>query len=378
MIQFYILLSLTIGFVIVSYAIPRIIFISNQKKLFDVPNERSAAKKITPTLGGIGIFAGFYISMTITLNNFDFHHLTCLLLASVCMFLTGLKDDLIGMSARKKLFFQVITASYMIFLGGLRITHMHGILGLEELDMLSSSLITLLAITGIVNAYNLIDGIDGLASGVGILISIVFGTLFIKAGQYDYAIVAFSLTGSLVAFFFFNVFGRVNKIFMGDTGSLTLGIVFAFLTIRFLELPESSHAVIGSPAIALAIMIVPIVDTLRVMAIRISQKRSPFSPDMNHIHHQLLRLTAGNHLHSSLIIIVSNFTFIIFSSLFIEVTGNNVMFMLILALGFALAYVPVMANKWNKQRHQEQDSVKVIRLKEETRDREVENVKMRK
>lgn len=370
MIQLYILLCLIIGFVIVTYAIPKIIFISNQKKLFDVPNERSAAKKITPTLGGIGIFAGFYISMTITLNNFDFHHLTCLLLASVCMFLTGLKDDLIGMSARKKLFFQMLTAIYLIFLGGLRITHMHGILGLEELDMLSSSMITLLAIAGIVNAYNLIDGIDGLASGVGILISIVFGMLFIKGGQFDYAIVAFSLTGSLVAFFFFNVFGRANKIFMGDTGSLTLGIVFAFLTIRFLELPETTHAVIGSPAVVLSIMIVPIVDTLRVMFIRISQRRSPFSPDMNHIHHQLLRLTGGNHLHSSLIIIVANLAFIAFSCCFIEMLGNNVMFFLILSLGFAMAYVPVMANKRNAQKTSEYESIRVIHLKDMTKDRE--------
>lgn len=364
MIQFYILLSLAIGFVIVSYAIPRIIFISNQKKLFDVPNERSAAKVITPTLGGVGIFAGFYISLIVTLNDFDTQHLNSLLLASLVMFMVGLKDDLIGLSARRKLFFQVVIAAYLIFMGDIRIHHLHGILGINELDILSSTMLTLLAIVGIVNAYNLVDGIDGLASGIGILISIVYGSLFTLAGQLDFAIASFSLTGSLIAFFFFNVFGRTNKIFMGDTGSLTLGVVFAFLTIKYLGLPESNHHLIGSPTIALAILIVPIVDTLRVMTIRIIQRRSPFSPDMNHIHHHLLRLNAGIHLHASLIIILANLSFIIFACSFGEVVNNTTMFLIILTAGFALAYIPVLTNKRNERKALEEDEpLKIIHLK---------------
>ena len=186
------------------------------------------------------------------------------------MFLIGLKDDLIGLSARKKLFFQLITAMYLVFMAGVRISNLHGILGIYEIDSTASSMLSLLAIVGIVNAYNLIDGIDGLAAGTGILISIVYGALFILSGQIEYGIVSFSLTGSLIAFFFFNVFGKANKIFMGDTGSLLLGIVFAFLTIKFLDQPGHSQSqLFGSPAIALSIMIVPIVDTIRVMIIRI-------------------------------------------------------------------------------------------------------------
>lgn len=366
MTQFYVLLSVTIGFVIVSYAIPRVIYISHLKKLFDIPNERSAAKVITPNLGGIGIFIGFYISVIITLNNFDLHNITCLLLASVVMFLVGLKDDLINMSPRKKLFYQLLTAMYLIFMGGVRITNLHGLMGIYELDIISSSMISLFAIVGLINAYNLIDGIDGLAAGIGILISIVFGSLFIIAGQVDYAIVSFSLTGSLIGFFFYNVFGRSNKIFMGDTGSLTLGIVFSFLMIKYLGLPDGPKHIIGSPAIALAIMIVPLVDTIRVMAIRISQKRSPFSADMNHIHHQLLRITDGNHLHASLIMIVTNFAFIGFATGFVDELGNNLMFSLILVLGFSLPYIPVWVNKVNdRKKLEEERSIKVIRLRRE-------------
>lgn len=153
---------------------------------------------------------------------------------------------------------------------------------------------------------------------------------------------------------------------MGDTGSLLLGIIFAFLTIKYLGLPESPHHMLGAPAVALAIMIVPIVDTIRVMTIRISQKRSPFSPDMNHIHHQLLRLTGGNHLHSSLIIIVTNLSFIVFACGFVNIMGNNLMFLTILTAGFSIAYVPVWANKLiDAKTNQKEQQIKVIRLKRE-------------
>jgi len=368
MVQFYILQSLLIGFVIVSYFIPKIIFISREKKLFDIPNERSANKKITPHLGGIAIFAGFYVSLIVTLNSFDIQLVSSLLLASVVMFLIGLKDDLMVLSARKKLFFQLITAMYLVFMAGVRISNLHGILGIYEIDSTASSMLSLLAIVGIVNAYNLIDGIDGLAAGTGILISIVYGALFILSGQMEYGIVSFSLTGSLIAFFFFNVFGKANKIFMGDTGSLLLGIVFAFLTIKFLDQPGHSQSqLFGSPAIALSIMIVPIVDTIRVMIIRLAHKKSPFSPDMNHIHHHLIRITRNNHLHASLIIMVTNLSFIAFACGFIYLLGNNNMFFILLAGGFSLAYLPVWVNRQNKKLKQDKKSsdIKVISINKE-------------
>jgi len=362
MIQLYILLSLTIGFGIVTFSIPKIILISKVKKLFVVHNEHSTAQNTSHTLGGIGIYAGFVISIFISLNNFNTQFIYCLLPASFMMFLTGLKDDMIGLSARRKLLYQLLTAIYLIFMGGIKINSFDGIMGIFELDVTSSSLITLFAIVGIVNAYNLIDGIDGLAAGLGILISVAFGSLFVVAGEIVYAVVSFSLTGCLLAFFFFNVFGRDNKIFMGDTGSLTVGVIFAFLMIRYVELPAGSHHIIGSPAIALAILIVPVIDTLRVMSIRMYQKRSPFSPDMNHIHHQLLRLTSGNHLHASLVLIVSNLAFVVFAISFVEILGNNLLFFLLLAAGFTAAYVPVIANKMIDSKQSVQEPVKVIQL----------------
>jgi UDP-N-acetylmuramyl pentapeptide phosphotransferase/UDP-N-acetylglucosamine-1-phosphate transferase len=231
-------------------------------------------------------------------------------------------------------------AFYVVTLGHYQITNLHGLFGIYEIEYFTGIILSVFVIVGIINSLNLIDGIDGLASGIGIIITGVFGILFLNAGDNLYAITCFSLTGSLVAFFLYNVFGNTNKIFMGDTGSLILGIVVALITIHFIELAPVSNMVFkGSSAIALAIIIVPIIDTVRVFAIRISQKRSPFSPDMNHIHHNLLKLT-GSHLASSSIMIAVNALIILLSFLLIEQVGNNVLFIILLISGFILASIP--------------------------------------
>jgi len=337
LIQLNIFLSLIISFTIVFFVIPKIIKVSKIKNLFDVPNHRSAAKQIVPTLGGISIFAGFIISLILASNSLNIDELKYMFAALVAMFFIGLKDDIIGLSARTKLFVQIIFAIYLVILGNYRITNLHGILGIQDINFITGTIISIVAIVGIINAVNLIDGIDGLASGIGILISIVFGFWFLNAGDFMYAITCFSLTGSLVAFFMYNVFGTSNKIFMGDTGSLILGTIIALLTIHFNEFnPVNENIEHGLPAISLGIIIIPVIDTIRIFAIRISQGKSPFSPDMNHIHHLVLKLT-GSHLKATLIIITVNALFILLSFSLIDIIGNSALFMLLLASGFTLA-----------------------------------------
>ena len=346
-IQINIFLSLAISFSIAYFIIPKIIKVSKIKKLFDVPNHRSAAKHIVPTLGGIAIFAGFRLSQVIALNNFDTNELKYLSAGVLVMFLIGLKDDIIGISAKAKLIVQLLVAVYLVTLGNYQITNLHGIMGIHEIEYFTGIFLSVFVIVGIINSLNLIDGIDGLSSGIGIVISAVFGLLFLTAGDYIYALTCFSLTGSLIAFFLYNVFGHANKIFMGDTGSLILGVIVAANTIHFIEFtPLSNTATLGSSAIALSIIIVPVIDTLRVFMIRISQKRSPFLPDMNHIHHNLLKLTGGHHLAASSIIIAANAMIIVLSFILIEEIGNNLLFMLLLVLGFILASIPAYMLKW--------------------------------
>lgn len=345
--NFAIIIGFVIAFICVFFAIPKIILVSNAKNLFDVPNERGANKaKIIPNIGGIGIFAGICTGAIIALNSYDINLVSSLILSALIMFLIGLKDDIIGLSAWKKLIGQLVVVAYLIFVCNIRITNLHGIFGIYDINYLPSTILTIVVYIGLINAFNLIDGIDGLASGVGIVISSAYGLLFLYLNLIEYSALSFSITGSLVAFFFYNVFGKKNKIFMGDTGSLTLGVCFAIITIWFNELPplnRSLNVFAFAPAISIAIMIVPVIDALRVMAVRIWTKKSPFKPDMNHIHHHLLRIT-GNHLHSSLIIVFANIIFIALLFALIKMTEINALFFSILTLGFITSYIPVLIN----------------------------------
>lgn len=335
-----IFLSLAISFTIAYFVIPKVIKVSKLKQLFDVPNHRSAAKKIVPSLGGIGILAGFFIGTIISSGSININVLKYLYAGVVVMFFIGLKDDLIGMSAKKKFFIEIILALYVVVLGQYQITNLHGIMGIHEINYLSGVILSVVAIVGIINAVNLVDGIDGLAGGIGLLASLVYGFWFLQAGDTIYALCSFSLAGSLVAFLLYNVFGNTNKIFMGDTGSLVLGTILAILTLHFnVSSPAPGMSGHGMPALSLAILIVPVIDTTRVFAIRLLQKRSPFTPDMNHIHHNVLKLT-GSHLISSLIIISVNGLLVLCSFLLIDELGNNLLFFLILAVGYLLAGIP--------------------------------------
>lgn len=342
-----IFLSLAISFSIVYFVIPKIVKISRIIKLFDVPNHRSAAKQIVPTLGGIAILAGFAIGVMISSNNFNINELKYMFVSTIVMFLIGMNDDIIGLAAKKKLFVQIAVALYLVILGNFRITNFHGIFGIQEIGYVFGAIFSVFAIVGIINAFNLIDGIDGLAGGIGLIISLTYGFWFLNVGDFIYALTCFSLAGSLIAFLLYNVFGNTNKIFMGDTGSLILGTVIAMLTIHFnIYYPNPGIAAHGLPAISIAILIVPVIDTIRVFMIRILQKRSPFSPDKNHIHHNLLQLTGDNHLTTSLIIITVNGLLILFSFLFVDQIGNNLMTILLLILGFLLASIPSTILKW--------------------------------
>ncbi len=342
--------SLTIGFSIAYFSIPIIIRIARVKKLFDVPNERSATKIVVPTLGGISILIGFVISLLIASGKVNIDCLKYLFAAIFVMFSVGLKDDLIGTSAVRKLLIELAVAFGLVLLGNYRLTDLHGLFGIGQTGYIFGTILSVIALVGIINAFNLIDGIDGLASGTGILVSLTYGVWFLNAGDPLYTIACFSLAGSLGAFFLFNVFGKTNKIFMGDTGSLILGTILAVFTIHFNEfIPADSNVMEGLPALSLAIMIVPVIDTLRVFAIRIYRRRSPFRADMNHIHHQLLRIGLS-HLNSTLLIILINGLIIILALSIINVLGNNFTFLMILGLGFFLGNLPFEIIKYREKR----------------------------
>jgi UDP-GlcNAc:undecaprenyl-phosphate/decaprenyl-phosphate GlcNAc-1-phosphate transferase len=287
--MFDVLLSITISFMITFLAIPIVIRMAEMKKLFDVPDERKIHNTPITPLGGLAIFGGFVFACLLTIHFDQNNEFQYFIAAALVIFFLGLKDDILIISPIKKFIGQVLAAFMVIYYGGIQIRSMHGFLGMYQLPEMFSLLLTYFAIIVIINSFNLIDGVDGLAGSLGLLSLTLFGIYFLYVNVPAYAVLAFSLAGSLAAFLIFNF--QPAKIFMGDTGSLLLGLVNAILVIKFINVanaPDIRYPIESAPAVGFAVLVIPLLDTLRVFAIRIIHRRSPFSPDRNHIHHLLL------------------------------------------------------------------------------------------
>lgn len=271
------------AFMISVFAIPSITYVAHLKNLLDKPNQRTVHSLLTPRLGGLAIFAGMVSAlMLFGVINSGVQHL---LAGAIIIYYIGLKDDIVTVSAFKKFFVQILATGIVIFMGDVRITSFQGILGVYDLPLGISYAFSFLVIIGLTNSINLIDGLDGLAGSIIVVILTTFGLYFYLYGGDNfkpYAYVAFSLVGGMVGFLRYNFYKAT--IFMGDTGSLISGFVIAVLTIQFVEM----KALPTAPTIGIAILFVPMFDTLRVFTLRIMNGVSPFSPDKNHIHHVLI------------------------------------------------------------------------------------------
>ena len=267
----HLLIGSVIAFLITFSAIPIIIRVAEMKHLFDLPDDRKVHANPVSPLGGIGIFAGFIMAFLISAP-IGYPELQYYAVAFLLIFFLGLKDDIIVLTPLKKFLGQLLAAFIIVYKGGILIDGMFGFMGME-----------------ITNSFNLIDCVDGLAGSLGLFTTLAFGTYFLLAQQPLYSVMAFCMAGSMGAFLIFNI--SPAKIFMGDTGSLLLGIVNSILVIKFIQVATVPTATIylpAAPAIGFAILFVPLFDTLRVFAFRILSRRSPFSPDRNHVHHLLL------------------------------------------------------------------------------------------
>ncbi|WP_167618020.1 MraY family glycosyltransferase [Maribellus sediminis] len=340
--------SFVLAFILILVTVPPIVAIARAKKLYEPFEDRKVHTEIVPPLGGVAIFIAFILSTIIATDGLSFDSLKYIIAAVIIMFFIGLKDDILVISAHKKFLVQMFAAVLLIALGNIRFTNLHGIFGIHEIGYLTSVSLSLLAMIGIINAFNLIDGIDGLASGLAITGAFVFGIWFYLSENYQLSIMAFALVGSLSGFFLYNVFGKRNKLFMGDTGSLIVGIVMSTLVIKFneLNLVADSVAFSSAPALSFAVVSVPIIDTLRVLAIRLSRKKSPFSPDKNHVHHYLLELIPNSHLKVTLIIVAVNALMIAGAVLLDSFAWNvNIQFFLLVSVGILISFIPSALSK---------------------------------
>lgn len=327
------------SFLITFLVIPSIVNVSKEKKLFDEPNQRRLNKVVIPTMGGIAIFIGFAISSMLFMEKNSPHELRYLSVAILMMLFIGIKDDILIIAPAKKMIVQIAAALILVVPGNFRIEHTYGLFPVEVLHPLVSIPLSVLIILFLINAFNLIDGIDGLAGGLAFLASALLGTWFSFAGHVNSAIMCLAFCGSLLAFLYYNLLGGKNKIFMGDTGSLILGVFLAAMTIRFNELNNTAAAHIrfdDAPLFALALMIVPVTDTLRVFTIRLIHGRSPFSPDMNHFHHLLIKL-GFSHIRSTCFLLAYTIGFIIVAKTFILLNiGIAISFPLLLGISFMI------------------------------------------
>lgn len=332
-----IIMAFVIGFLLVFITIPVIVRISRLKNLYDEPNHRKVNKTVVPNLGGVAIFIGISLATLLALHQFEFIEFRYIQAAMIILFFTGIKDDILVISPSKKFMAQVLCALLLILVADVRFTHLHYIFGVSQINYGLSVLISLVAIVAIINAVNLIDGIDGLAGATGIFASVIFGFKFMLTGNSHYGVLASAMAGSLLAFLWFNLFGKENKIFLGDTGSLIVGMLIAVMVIQYNQfaLRVTPQEIAFSPIFSLAILATPLADMIRVFTIRLLQGRSPFSPDQNHVHHRLLKL-GFSHLSSTLIIVATNGLIIVLAFAFRFLNKHLLMGLLILVIFFLL------------------------------------------
>lgn len=285
-----ILLASFLSFFVAFFSIPLVIKVSDLKQIFDYPGMRKVHFVPIPSLGGIGIYVAISFSV-LTMVDFStspaIQHFAA---ASLIIFFLGMKDDILRLSPTKKFIGQLLAAFILTYQGHYLLDSFHGFLNIGSLGPVASYVFTYLTILVVINAYNLIDGVDGLAGMLGLISSLFFGVVFAIENDFAHAILAFSLSAGILAFLLYNF--SPARIFLGDTGSLLIGLINAVLVIRFINIETAPQAVLNfaaAPAVGIAVLFIPIWDTFRVSVVRILKGRSPFKPDINHIHHILLK-----------------------------------------------------------------------------------------
>ena len=309
--------------------IPNILFVSHKRRLFDMPDSRKVHQRPVSRLGGVSFFPAISVSFCLIIGTqlaLSYYADTSMphsipysfiFLGAGCMmlYLIGIMDDIVGVGYRYKFIVQFIAAAILAFSGSW-INTLGGLFGIWSIPAWIGIPFTIFVIIYITNAINLIDGIDGLASGLSIIAMIVFSLTFIFQHEYIYALLAFATLGVLLPFWFYNVFGYTrhhHKLFMGDTGSLTLGYILSFIVIKFCTVSSATteHDNFGV-IIAISALFIPLLDVVRVVINRIARGKSPFLPDRSHIHHKLLdtgmrpKLTMLTILSMSVLFIILN------------------------------------------------------------------------
>jgi UDP-GlcNAc:undecaprenyl-phosphate GlcNAc-1-phosphate transferase len=339
------------AFIITYFSIPAIIRLSLVKKLYDRPDDRKKhGQRISP-LGGIGIFGGLLLSFVFYTAHLANSTLNSVLVGLFILFITGVKDDLYPLVPYKKLLGQILAISVIILQGDIRLVQLYGIFNIYELPYWASISISAMFFLSIINSFNFIDGINGLSSMLGTLVSLVYALLFTYLNQPLFITLALCIAGSQMAFLPYNLLKA--KIFMGDNGSMTMGFFAALMSIYFLQSNAlSDHQIlehVDAVLFAYAILIVPILDTSRVIFIRIFIKRvSPLKADRNHLHHVLLDIGL-NHLKATLVLVSTNLALILATWALNPYVRASLLFLIISFTAILLSQIPFVIKQRQKK-----------------------------
>lgn len=311
-------------------AMPSILHVARTRHLYDdLGHFRKQHDHGIPRLGGLAIFTSFIITLLLFCITGQQLPLNCMLAACTVLFAMGLKDDLSGVNPGTKFLVQIVVGAILVIPGDIRLTSLYGVMGIYQINYVASVCFSILTIILLINAFNLIDGIDGLAATTGIITNSAFAALFIYIHQFELAGICLSMVGALLGFLRYNL--TPAKIFMGDTGSLMVGLVSVVMAIKFIEVNRTVDIALphiySVPALSIAILIGPIFDTLRVFTLRIASGKSPFMADRNHVHHRILRL-GFNHMQTTIILASVNLVSIALALVFSKF-GNTVMILVI-------------------------------------------------
>ena len=284
---------------------PSLVKIAHMKSIVDNPDARKLNKVPVPVLGGVAVFFGIMFSLSIAGYYIEGMNIQFeLIIAMMIMLYTGVGDDILQLSPRLRFALQIFVVCLMMFLCGIYIDDFHVLWGVGDFPWYVAVALTIFSCVGIINSINLIDGVDGLCSGYGVFASMMFAVCFMLMGDVSYAVLAFAVAGAIFPFMLHNMFGEKYKMFLGDGGSLVLGFICSLYVMRIIQ--SGDDVVSGSTiSFTLAVLSIPVFDTVRVMVARIINHRSPFSPDKTHLHHMFISL-GYSHVITAINIIMLN------------------------------------------------------------------------
>lgn len=333
-----IIIPFFIALLLVGWIHPRLVKIALLKNIVDNPDARKLQRTPVPVLGGVAVFFGVVIAIGCMSSVVDCSGLPVVIMAMIAMLYTGTMDDILSLSPGLRFVIEIVVVLLLIFVGGYCIDDFHGLWNIGRFSYWYAVPLTVVAAVGIINAINLVDGVNGLSSGYCIMACLIFGTLFFLAGEAPMTILAAVSVGALIPFFLHNVFGKTSKMFIGDGGTLVMGVVMSVFVIAILQNGSRVAAYVnpnvGLVPFTLAVLSVPVFDTLRVMSTRILKGTSPFRPDKTHLHHMFIDLGCS-HVATTLAILGVNM-FVVLCWWALEASGFSIVVQLYAVIAVSL------------------------------------------